>query len=190
MNFTNKLDPESEAAFNQGIFIILEHMFPKAERTLRVQLAGSIVYRRHRLLWNRRHTQKLAKERPKKPAAESSKEKEQETKGQPSGFQPSLTRQALKSQASQLGDRAKGPASSTLPSQRMLTPHNFKLSGVGPVGMETDLKSERSSSRLPRARYPELSSMLKIGKAIQCEYCLNHVEIQPGTEMEQNQQFV
>ncbi len=133
-------------------------LFPAAEETLRTQLAKSVIYRRHRLLYNRRHAQKLAQGRMDKTTAEPSD-------GTPAALKPALI-QRLAPHAKRAGGKA--PAtdhgySETLPSKRVIwgtsTAKPISSPSMPTKDVTADIyepTGDAVSSFLPTARYPSL----------------------------------
>ncbi|KHN96556.1 Protein kinase-like domain protein [Metarhizium album ARSEF 1941] len=177
-NFASKLDPHVEADFFHFIFECLRYLFPDAEKTLLSQLRDSIVYRRNRLLWNRRHTEKLSRHRrDTEPACPPSSK----------DFGPGPRRELFKSKQSQ-GPRKIHPLaktddtlSSTQPSRRLL--QQFDTVPLSRGRGESSRKPGRSVcySSLPSlTRYPSRPKSAAGGTRMACPYCLDEVELPPS----------
>ncbi|KAL6900092.1 hypothetical protein GGI43DRAFT_384268 [Trichoderma evansii] len=172
-NFASK-QPSDD--FSGILTAMMQFLFPNAERTLRIQLVESIVYRRYRMLWNQRHSKKLGQQRKPEEENQTIKEEPSATKaGQSSG--QSVTPSAHH----QLPPKVKAGTifSSTIPSRRPLGKVN-RLLQVQKEYRQDGLCSARSSNPPPGAQYPELPIVPPGETKISCRFCLSDVEFPPN----------
>ncbi|KAL8375693.1 hypothetical protein RB595_007010 [Gaeumannomyces hyphopodioides] len=168
-NFASKQNPDG---FPDTLSAIMQFLFPDAETTLQAQLVESIVYRRHRMLWSRRHSKKLGQQR--KPE-EDSGPKEKKT-AKPRAEKQSF-RQTVSAYDAQRGEaETESVYSSTLASRRPGPVHD-RLLRVQQESQHEDHRSARSSNPPPRAQYPELPAH---EARISCPYCLSDIEFPPN----------
>lgn len=165
-NFASKQAPDD---FKGIITAIIQFLFPEAETSLKTQLAGSIVYRRHRMLWNRRHSQKLAHQRNLNSDIQHTSKK----------VAASEEDKPVRQEVMVHGSQQQTPSntySSTRPSQRPLI-QNKVLLQVQQESQNEDTRSARSSNPPPTAQYPRLPGMVMGETKVLCQYCLRDVEI-------------
>ncbi|KAI3320651.1 hypothetical protein HD806DRAFT_505789 [Xylariaceae sp. AK1471] len=171
-NFASKQPPNG---FYNIILVMIQYLFPDVEKTLRVQLAESIIYRRHRLLWNRRHSKKLGRQRREKEEDQPSKKKQDEPVTQPK-FSQSL--RASPQQRSSSRVKAKSILSSTQFTRRPLGQvMNRTLLRVQDVSQQEDTRTGRSSNPPPTAQYPDRPPVTAGETKAMCQYCLTEIEI-------------
>ncbi|GAP84977.2 putative serine threonine protein kinase [Rosellinia necatrix] len=172
-NFASKQAPDD---FYDLILTRLEYVFPSAEKTLRAELAESIVYRRHRLLWTRRSSTMLAHQRVEK-TENRPVEKEQEKASRSSKFgddpHAGSTQQDSISGASNRGVLSSGQPSQLLQRADENSYHDQI------VGQE-DNHSSCSSNSLPKARYPDPPLAGGDEERLVCEYCLQEIQLPLG----------
>lgn len=164
-NFAAKQDPDVEVGFSAFVSKTLRDVFPNSEETLRSQLAESVIYRRHRLLWNLRRARKLAEARQKENPVKLIIEK-------PPTFDPKLP-QPRESHVQQHRAAWSGEniQSATEHSKGEFAEHPASSSRDDELGAET------AALLLPTARYPDCPKIPAGATHIQCQYCLKHVEI-------------
>lgn len=171
-NFASKQQPDG---FPDIMTARMQFLFPDAEPTLRSQLVESIVYRRHRLLWNRRHLKKLGQQRKTEDEARINEEPAATKGGQLTSQSATLSAQHLLP----LQAKAGSVYSSTLPSKRQIGKVH-RLLQIQEEERHDDLRSARSSNPPPRAQYPELPVLLPGESNISCRFCLSDVEFPLG----------
>ncbi|KAF5021966.1 hypothetical protein F66182_6006 [Fusarium sp. NRRL 66182] len=177
-NFVSKRQPDG---FSEIMSAMIQFLLPDTEKTLQSQLADSIVYRRHRLLWRRRHARKLGHER-------GNQDVEQTQVIEAAGQRHSIhTNMELQGQRETTIDAPPQTVfSSTLPSQRLpKRPINKRVLRVQQDHQRQETRTERSSNPPPRAKYPARPENPLGEAAIKCEYCLGEVEIPLNTTEEE-----
>ncbi|KAM0549948.1 hypothetical protein ACHAPJ_009195 [Fusarium lateritium] len=180
-NFVSKRNPDG---FSEVMTAMVQFLFPDIEKTFQSQLIDSITYRRHRLLWRRRHSQKLRHERQDKDADQA----EVETRNIPSRH----SQAKIRSEGKKAGFRHPGPEtvfSSTLPSQQLPKRSiNKNLSRVQKDHQnQQEARSARSSNPPPRAIYPDRPQVSVDVPKVICKYCLEEVDMPPeATDQERD----
>ena len=154
-----------------------EFLFPSAERALKDQLAESITYRRYRLLWNRKHSTKLGRERRTEEVSKSTNE-EDTAAGVQRNLHQSLRIHYQQGEMRHSGALTESLLSSTQASHRQLDGLMKRISlpvqDHSPQGVAG---SFRSANPPPRAQYPKRPQMSVGETKIPCQYCLDEVEI-------------
>ncbi|KAF2969199.1 hypothetical protein GQX73_g4309 [Xylaria multiplex] len=141
----------------------MKFLFPEAEESLRVQLARSIVYRRHRILWIRMASKKLGHQRVEK---EDQPFKEEEKPAHAGNIH----------QRSTLGTETESSLSSTQHIQRQL---GHRGDVIFSAIKEEDNSGPRPSGCPPISQYPK-RPLVKYGEQkVMCQYCLREVEMPP-----------
>ncbi|KAF5602526.1 WD domain-containing protein [Fusarium pseudocircinatum] len=164
--FASKQEPNG---FANLVSAIVRFYFPDAEQSLLAQLAESIVYRRDRMLWSRRHSKKLSQERNEEKEAKSAKTETSTTAQTPPGIgvTASSSQRQLHTES-----QVKTVYSGTIPSKRPIRVHQIKKESK-----KDDASSARSANPPPRAHYPELPPVPSGKSQTSCPYCLNSIEI-------------
>lgn len=175
-NFAAKQDAKSEASFSTIISSILRFIFPKAEETLRTQLAESIIYRRHRLLYNRRHSKKLAQQGRDKATLKPTGGKAPVSNTTPQR-NPQLDQKTGGSKLAKTEDTL----SSSLPSHRPIGVYPQQRPPRPRHDKKKNTPAETGSSILPTARYPSRPKAAADTAEVQCPYCMSHVQISSDT---------
>lgn len=170
-NFASKQAPDG---FNGVVTAMIQFFFPEAETSLKTQLAESIVYRRHRMLWNRRHSQKLAYQRKLNSDIQHTSEKIAAS-GEDKPFRQELMVRGSRQQTSSTVI-AGTTYSSTRPSLRPLI-QNKMLRKIQQESQNEDSRSARSFNPPPTAQYPRFPGVAMGETKILCQYCLREVEI-------------
>jgi hypothetical protein len=174
-NFASKQPPDG---FYNIILARIQYLFPEAERTLQVQLAESIIYRRHRLLWNRRHSKKLRRQR-KQEAEEQSPKDEVRKRVAQARFNQNLP--SDRPQRPFSGAMTESILSSTQISQRPLSQSwNKPPLRVPDAGGQEENRSTRSTNPHPRGQYPNRPPGTAGETKIICHYCLAEVDVPPA----------
>ena len=187
-NFASKERPNG---FPSIVSAMMQFLFPDTERTLQVLLVESIVYRRHRMLWSRRHSKKLRQQRRTEEDIQSVREGIATPRAERFSSENILDRGAQPQLPPQT--EMQSVYSSTQPSKRLLGQIHKSLLRVQQEGQREDVRSARSSNPPPRAQYPELPSIPMGETKVSCQYCLNDIEIPPDatrTEKETLWMFV
>ncbi|KAI8634154.1 hypothetical protein F5Y19DRAFT_412147 [Xylariaceae sp. FL1651] len=174
-NFASKQEPDDFPSIISSMMLFLFH---RAESTLRAQLVDSIVYRRHRMLWARRHVKKLGQQR---------KVDEDSQPASKNAADAQASRQKNRAPAHDAQQRYNSKAemesaySPTLPSRRSLGRINKRLVQVQRQEAQyDDVRSARSSNPPPRAQYPKMPSVPDDKTKIVCQYCLGDFEFPPN----------
>lgn len=173
--FTSKQQPDG---FAHVISAMMQFLFPDAEKTLRAQLVESIVYRRHRMLWSRRHSRKLGQER-KPEKGQSSVEVETSAPNEnPSSGTSVITSLPQRRVLLKPGDES--VYSSTIPSRRPLS-RMGRLLQIKAESQKEDAYSARSSNPPPTARYPGLPNVPPGETKVSCPYCFVDIKTPTGS---------
>ncbi|KAI1125118.1 hypothetical protein F5Y10DRAFT_268459 [Nemania abortiva] len=168
-NFASKQKPDG---FYDAILATIEFLFPGAEKTLQVQLTESIVYRRHRLLWNRRNSKVFGRQIADTEDRSSTGKQLSLGKGPRVG--------STHQQRSLLGFKPESLLISlTQFAQRLFLPHVAKsdFSRIQNDSRQEDTLSSHSPSTLPIVQCPSLPSVQAGEERIMCQYCLTKIKI-------------
>ncbi|KAI0153426.1 hypothetical protein BJ166DRAFT_356418 [Pestalotiopsis sp. NC0098] len=177
--FASKRSPDD---FLGIMFAIVRFWFPDAEKPLQSQLAESVVYRRHRMLWSRRHTLKLGQKRRAGDSTDNSVKEIQPD-------EPSESRSSA--QLRSPSNRARSAYSSTAPSIRALgDSRGSKTNRLLQISEEVrneDNRSARSSDPSPTANWPKVPPPISGDESNrECGYCLNDISIPATASDEQS----
>ncbi|KAJ2987333.1 hypothetical protein NUW58_g4567 [Xylaria curta] len=171
-NFASKQPADG---FYNIVLAMIQFLFGDAERALQNQLAETITYRRHRLLWNRRHSKKLGRQRKEKEEAQPLKKKQHKPVLEPELGQNSRTSsQPRFFSGAQTGSILSSTQFSQRPLGRILDKNLLRVQGAS---QQEENRSVRSSNPPPKAQYPERPPVAAGETKVMCQYCLTGIEI-------------
>lgn len=143
----------------------LGDLFPKSEETLRSQLAESVIYRRHRLLWDLSRSRKIVKELQEEDPVKSTTE-------ETLIFDPKLPQP----RESHMQQHRTAWSGEIIPSITERSGGELAVYAASPSRKDTR-GTETTSRFLPPARYPDCPNISTGATKVQCPHCLKHVQI-------------